>query len=441
MKKTNRTIHPLPALLLALSLLLSCGGCARNAGKGAKTEAPADEGPAGYTAAAALADGFIACGSGGRVDKIAIDGTVTTLASGTDVRLNSVFTEGETVLIAGDRGMLLRSDDAGAAFRPVDCGAAGDLNGAIEYRDAVYAAGEGGLIYRQSAGGWEKLQMASDHEIVSLTATDRRIVAVTAETDVYCSEDGEAWEAKNFNEFYAGRYPACVFTGAAGNGETFYVFGSQADDPGLPMILLSETGQAWTQKELTKINDEPVTGEEGIVIRGIAFNVDQIVGVLDGGRILSITECSVCNEEMQLDEQKDLRAAAVQEAGVLVCGEDFYSHVVDGKQIRQDKIKPDQALTDMARGALLIDVREAEELAEDGYIPGSIHIPLAEVAEKLPEVAPDHNTELIFYCKSGKRSQKATEQAVELGYQRVYNLGGIGDWPYEIARDDPAQTP
>ena len=440
MKKTYRTIHPLPALLLALALLLSCAGCTPNAGKDAKAEAPANDAPAGYAAAAVLGDGFIACGSGGRVDRIAIDGTVTTLVSGTDARLNSVFTADDTVLIAGDGGTLLRSDDAGATFRQEDCGAAGDLNGAVLYRDAVFAAGEGGVVYRQSAGGWEKLQMASEHKIVSLTATDRRIMAVTAETDVYCSEDGENWASKNFNEFYAGRYPACVFAGAAGNGETFYVFGSQANNPGLPMLLLSETGQAWTQKELTKINDEPVTGEEGFFIHGIAFSVDQIVGVLDGGRILSITECSVCNEEMQLDEQKDLRAVAVQEAGVLVCGEDFYSHVVDGKQIRQDRIKPDQALTDMARGALLIDVREAEELAEEGYIPGSIHIPLAEVAEKLPEVAPDHNTELIFYCKSGKRSQKATEQAVELGYQRVYNLGGIGDWPYEIARVDPAEN-
>ena len=441
MKKTNRTILPLLALLLALSLLLNCGGCALNAGKDAKTEVSEDEGPAGYTAAAALADGFIACGSSGRVDRIAIDGTVTTLESGTYTRLNSVFTEGDTVLIAGEHGMLLRSDDAGATFRRVDCGASGGLNGAVLFRDAVYAAGEGGTVYRQDDCGWEKQQMASDHEIVSLTVTDRRIVAVTAETDVYCSEDGENWEYRNINEFYAGRYPACVFTGAAGSGEAFYVFGSQADDPGLPMLLFSETGQAWTQKELTKINDKPVTGEEGIHIHGIAFNVDQIVGVLDGGRILSITECSVCNEEMQLEEQKDLLAAAVQEAGVLVCGEDFYSHVMDSKQIRQDKIKPDQALTDMARGALLIDVREAEELAEEGYIPGSIHIPLAEVAEKLPEVAPDHNTELIFYCKSGKRSQKATEQAVEMGYQRAYNLGGIGDWPYEIDRDDPAETP
>ena len=71
----------------------------------------------------------------------------------------------------------------------------------------------------------------------------------------------------------------------------------------------------------------------------------------------------------------------------------------------------------------------------DGYIPGSIHIPLAEVEAKLPEVAPDHNTEIIFYCASGKRSQKATELAVEMGYAKVYNLGGLSDWPYEIVKD------
>ena len=120
---------------------------------------------------------------------------------------------------------------------------------------------------------------------------------------------------------------------------------------------------------------------------------------------------------------------------MLVCGEDFFCRVLDSKQIRQDKIKAEQAQIDMQYGAILIDVREADELAADGYIPGSIHIPLAEVEAKLPEVAPDHNMEIIFYCASGKRSQKATELAVEMGYAKVYNLGGIKDWPYEIVKD------
>lgn len=444
MTRTYRALFPLLALVMALVILLGCAGCQSSSGTDPQAPEPsgtedpvnpADEGRAGYFAAAILKEGFIACGSGGRVDQISIDGEVTPLESGTAVRLNSVFTEGDTVLISGDAGTLLYSDDAGASFRREDAGAAGALNGAVLYQNEIYTAGEGGVVFRQSAGGWKKLQMETEHEIISLTVTDHRIVAVTAETDVYCSENGEDWESMNFNESHAGRDPAYVFTGAAGAGEVFYVVGHQAENPEMPLIMFSETGRAWTQKELTKINDAPVTGEEDIHIHDIALNVDQIVGVLDDGRILSITDCSVCNEQMQLDEQKDLWATAVQETGVLVCGEDFYSHVVDSKQIRQDKIKPDQALTDMERGAILIDVREAEELAEDGYIPGSIHIPLAEVAEKLPEIAPDHFTELIFYCKSGKRSQKATEQAVEMGYQKVYNLGGLSDWPYEIVKD------
>ena len=54
---------------------------------------------------------------------------------------------------------------------------------------------------------------------------------------------------------------------------------------------------------------------------------------------------------------------------------------------------------------------------------------------------PEPGTELIFYCKAGVRAQTALEKAMELGYSRVYNLGGLGDWPYEIAHDATEDTP
>ncbi len=449
MANTHRLLLRALALILSLTMLLSCAGCKWNPGKDVPAPdepeqpvveepvvgEPVDDGPAGYTCATTLNDGFIACGSGGRVDTITNDGEVTTLVSGTAERLNSVFTEDDNILISGNNGTLLMSNDAGASFRKVNCGAGGNLNGAVVYEDVMYAAGEGGVIYRQGSAGWNKLQMETDHEIISLIVTNYCIAAVTAETDVYYSEDGEDWEYMNFNEDYDGLYPRYVFTKAVGAGETFFVIGYQEENPELPLIMFTETCQVWMQKEMMKINDEPVTGEENIHIHDIAFNVDQIVGVLDDGRILSITECSVCNEEMQLEEQKGLWATAVNENGVLVCGEEFFSRVLGSKQIRQDKIGAEQAMYDIERGALLIDVREADELAENGYIPGSIHIPLAEVGEKLPEVAPDHYVEIIFYCASGKRSQKATEQAIDMGYQKVYNLGGLSDWPYEIVKD------
>lgn len=444
MRKNRHSAFRLLALLLALALVVSCAGCKMKLGKEETSEPessdpgasePVDQGPAGYTAAAQLGDGFIACGTGGRIDAISIEGEVTTLDSGTTEKLNSVFTEGDNVLVSGDHGTLLLSNDAGASFRQVKTGASADLNGAVVYADAMFAAGEDGVIYRQGSAGWKKIPMETDHEIISLVATNYCVVAITAETDVYYSEDGEEWEYMNFNEDYEGLYPPYVFTRAVGAGETFFVLGYQADNPELPLIMFTETTQVWMQKEMMKINDQPVTGEENIHIHDISFNVDQIVGAIDDGRVLAITECSVCNEEMQLDEQKDLWATASSEKGVLVCGEDFFYRVLDNKQIRQDKIKAEQAQIDMQYGAILIDVREADELAADGYIPGSIHIPLADVEAKLPEVAPDHNMEIIFYCASGKRSQKATELAVEMGYSKVYNLGGIKDWPYEIVKD------
>ncbi len=435
------------ALLLALALIVSIAGCKMKLGKEETSEPepadpgvvdpvdPVDQGPAGYTAAAQLGDGFIACGTGGRIDSISLDGDVTTLESGTTEKLTDVFTEGDNVLVSGTNGTLLLSNDAGKTFRKVNTGAKCNLNAAAAYEDCLYTAGEDGIIYRQGAAGWKKISMETDHAIISMAATNYCIVAITAETDVYYSEDGEQWEYMNFNEDYEGLYPSYVFTKAVGAGETFFVLGCHADNPELPLIMFTETTQVWMQKEMMKINDEPVTGEENIHIHDICFNVDQIVGAIDDGRILAITECSVCNEEMQLDEQKDLWATAAQESAVLVCGEDFFSRVIPSKQIRQDRIKAEQAQADMARGAVLIDVREADELAADGYIPGSVHIPLAEVGERLPEVVPDHYTEIIFYCASGKRSQKATEQAVEMGYQKVYNLGGLSDWPYDIVKD------
>jgi len=184
------------------------------------------------------------------------------------------------------------------------------------------------------------------------------------------------------------------------------------------------------------VNGQPVDPEMKIRIHDISFNIDQIVGVMDDGQVLAITECITCNELKVMEGAGDLWATAAQEGGVLLCGEDFYVQVAKSSQIRQDKIGAEQAKLDIDYyGAVLIDVREADELAADGYIPGSIHVPLAEVKERLPELVPLTSTEIIFYCASGKRSQTATEQAVEMGYYEVYNLGGLSDWPYEIVKD------
>ena len=401
-------------------------------------EADPDFGKAvGYLSAAPFGEGFIAVGTGGRIDCISLQGEVRHLESGTKADLHSVYVDYPNVLVAGDNGTVLVSQDAGEHFAPLSFNPEIDLYGAVQYKDMIYCAGTGGSIYRLDTNGWKKARIPTTNDVISLIVTRKYLVAVTAETDVLFSENGSAWDYMNFNEDYKGLYPPYVFTRAVAAGETFFVLGYDVDTPNLPLIMYTDTGEVWMQKVVGIINGEYITGEEDLQIHDVCFNTDQIVGMMNDGRILAITDCFKCNEELQLDVQKDLWATAIREEGVLVCGEDFFCRVLSRRQIRQDKIGEEQAWYDVQRGALLIDVRSASERA-GGYIKGSIHIPVGEVAARLPELTDDPYQEIIFYCASGGRAQRATEQAVEMGYEKVYNLGGLSDLTegyFEIVKD------
>lgn len=72
---------------------------------------------------------------------------------------------------------------------------------------------------------------------------------------------------------------------------------------------------------------------------------------------------------------------------------------------------------------LLIDVRSSEEFAE-GSIPGAINIEESALAGSIAEVAPDKDTTVVLYCRSGRRSSIAQDELQALGYRNVINGGG-----------------
>lgn len=74
-------------------------------------------------------------------------------------------------------------------------------------------------------------------------------------------------------------------------------------------------------------------------------------------------------------------------------------------------------------GALLLDVRTPEEYT-DGHIPGARNLPLQSLS-KIGTVAPDRNTPLFLYCRSGARSGQAARLLQRSGYTHVTNIGGI----------------
>lgn len=81
----------------------------------------------------------------------------------------------------------------------------------------------------------------------------------------------------------------------------------------------------------------------------------------------------------------------------------------------------------------IVDVREANEVAV-GRIPNSIHIPLAQVINRMSEIDPARET--VVHCKMGGRSARAIQALKQSGFSgNLLNLkGGIIAWSNEVDR-------
>jgi adenylyltransferase/sulfurtransferase len=83
----------------------------------------------------------------------------------------------------------------------------------------------------------------------------------------------------------------------------------------------------------------------------------------------------------------------------------------------------------------ILDVREPHEY-EICSLPGSILIPLGQIAARMDELNRDD--EIVVHCKMGGRSAKAVEQMQKAGFANVKNLtGGIDRWSREVDSSVP----
>ncbi len=83
----------------------------------------------------------------------------------------------------------------------------------------------------------------------------------------------------------------------------------------------------------------------------------------------------------------------------------------------------------------IVDVREPFEYAI-AHIPGTLLIPLGQVAERARELNPDE--EIILHCKVGKRSAEALGILKAKGFKNLKNVvGGILAWSEEVDPNVP----
>jgi len=105
-------------------------------------------------------------------------------------------------------------------------------------------------------------------------------------------------------------------------------------------------------------------------------------------------------------------------------------------RLRLVRLRPEQAAARAAQGALLVDVRTAEQSAADGVLPGAHVIALNHLewrldptsAHRIPE-ARDHDVEVIVVCDEGYCSSLAAARLQDLGLHRATDLdGGFRAW-------------
>lgn len=78
----------------------------------------------------------------------------------------------------------------------------------------------------------------------------------------------------------------------------------------------------------------------------------------------------------------------------------------------------------------IIDVREDYEY-KSGHIPNSYNIPFGDI-NSISLNNFSHTSTIIVYCRSGNRSNTAANLLIKLGYENVYDMGGITNWPYDL---------
>ncbi|WP_155262836.1 rhodanese-like domain-containing protein [Sphingomonas segetis] len=85
------------------------------------------------------------------------------------------------------------------------------------------------------------------------------------------------------------------------------------------------------------------------------------------------------------------------------------------------------------RDALLLDVRDAPELAQQGKLKGAVNVSRGMLEFRADPNCSYHDPEfrkdrpVVLYCASGGRSALAGKTLRDMGYAEVYNLGSFKD--------------
>jgi rhodanese-related sulfurtransferase len=129
------------------------------------------------------------------------------------------------------------------------------------------------------------------------------------------------------------------------------------------------------------------------------------------------------------------------------------AHLIAEAKARIENLTPEAVAAELTGGeVLLVDIREPEERAQHGGIPGAIHTArgmlefAADPTSAYYHPAFDPGARIILFCATCGRSALAAAMLQRLGYTRMAHLdGGLKAWlaaglPIERSGEPRAKT-
>jgi len=327
--KRKRTM----TIVYILLLLLLLTGC------GTPEEAALPDVGSGYVDAVFekttdRGDAFLACGAGGRLDRIYEDGTFETIVLPMgDSDLTSILVTEEITIVAGTSGAIAHSRD-GIKFESSKGAGKEHISGLAQFNGKFYASTQSGKILSSADGiSWKSGEKLSDKPIIAMAASSSYLMAVTEDTDILKSEDGVTWNTQNYNTVYDGLADAQSFSNIIGTNENLYILG-RTKNPDAPSVMYSSDGGGlWSYVSSMELNNRPPEEFYPLTIYSVALFGGELLAACDSGRLLTFTDCPSCNEIVTV-KNADMRCISVSDDTVLVAGDQFEFSVLSREELQ-----------------------------------------------------------------------------------------------------------
>ncbi|WP_097458886.1 rhodanese-like domain-containing protein [Mangrovitalea sediminis] len=93
------------------------------------------------------------------------------------------------------------------------------------------------------------------------------------------------------------------------------------------------------------------------------------------------------------------------------------------------KISPNEAVSLINKDQMVVvDLRERKDFTA-GHITGSLHIPLANLQERISELKKHEGQQILLVCRTGQSAGAAVKMLNKAGFKNAVRLrGGVEEW-------------